>query len=728
VFKATDKIVSSPFVWILAIIAGISLTIFMVASALAAGDAPKSIFLPLVSTLKENTNSGVSSQRLIEAARSAGTIDDETALLYRIYADFEDPRLPTQFRGDDSLVGASIALHEAQARMDTLSPATQVALASFLVPPSAEESWHEQQSARIQLAGGNAPSVNNAKIKWLTTCNTDPNIKVWYQERYPEDAESARQICEVVAGEIWPRLTSLMGRKPMDDGAEANNGGDAQLDFYLVNARTGSVAYRGCDNTPSYLTVHRTRWNKALLTSAVMGAFLDSYDTADCLEYMWLYAATRTWAIDYVYPQDQWEHHYADDFLLHSDDSLNSYPVIPLDAQNEVGDGAYLWVWFATNMLKSAEETVPFWWQNASNPDSLDAVNSVMGDKGFDTEWKRFSELNWNNEPVDIYKGLDSMPHSTKLMLDEAVTLDGATDRTYEFDANVRYLAAHTYRFTFPDPEVRSVLFYNPFQDGAFPTADVSVYYRLEDQSWHIEEWTAQYGKGFCRDLEAERVEELIIVISNDEWQDRSHKLEPAKPPRLNVTNVACRGWEFEGKATLVGSGPEYSKNDTATVKATFMRQPFGDESGASSIDNFQVVEGTGTWSHSGQWVNCGGSGGGSWEVTGGYHTNLFIFAKATDHSTSSEYVAGDRRYSATTVEGVDKRDQLSVEYTCTSGNSYKLPSESANSWFTTETEPTQEVSDDGKTIKGSYTRTDVSDDLTNVYTWEWTMTALPPE
>lgn len=697
-------------------------------SVYAAEDAPSAIYLPLVTTPEDT--SGFSSDVLIEKARQAGTIDDETALLYRVYATFEDQRLPAAYRGDDTQGGASMVLHEVQARLNTLSASTQSTLAPFLLPPTAENSWLEMREASLQGNLGTTPAASNAKVKWLTTCHTDSDIKVWYQERYPEDAASARQVCELVRGEIWPRLVSLMGRKPLDDGAESNNGGDAQLDFYLVSARTNNVVYRGCDNSPSYITVHRTRWNKALLTAAIMGAFLDSYDSADCMEYMWLYAATRTWSIDYVYPSDQWEHHYADDFMAHTDLPLDTYPVVPLDVQNEIGEGAYLWVWYATNILKTAKETVPLWWQGATNPDSLATVNGVMGNKGFEKEWKNFSGVNWNNEPVDIYKESDNMSHSTKLTLDENVVLNGAQDRTYELDGAVAPLAAHTFRFEFNDASVRSVLFYNPFNGGAEPTAAVNAYYKLADQSWHIEEWTDQYGQGFCRDFVAERVEELIIVISNHEWQDPSNRLEPAKPPRLNVTNVACRGWEFEGTATWIGTGEEYSIQDTATVKATFMRFESEDVSGAGSLTHFQATEGSGTWSHTGQHVNCGGSGSGSFEVSGGNNSAIFMLTKATDHATSTEYVPGDRRYNGFATEGTQWQ-KLTATYTCKgTGSTHEAISASAVSWFLSNPlfETDEMVNADGKTVMGSHTRSTFDGFNTDTYTWEWTLTALPPE
>ncbi len=217
----------SPQTWpmLAAVVVAMTLTLLARVGVFAADNAPQAIYLPVVSSPNKGNNGPISdqpSERLINLARQAGKLDAETALLYRVYASFEDPRLPAEYRGDDSTAPASMALQEAQARYSTLSAATQAALAPFWLPPTAENSWHEQREPGGQVslrATGDAPDAGHAKVKWLTTCNSDPNIKVWYQERYPEDAATARIICEEVAGVIWPRLTSLMGRKPMDDGA-----------------------------------------------------------------------------------------------------------------------------------------------------------------------------------------------------------------------------------------------------------------------------------------------------------------------------------------------------------------------------------------------------------------------------------------------------------------------------------------------------------------------------
>ena len=574
-----------------------------------------------------------------------------------------------------------------------------------------------------------APQAGNAnKIVWLTTCQTDPNIKVWYQQRYPEDADDARALCELVRGTIWPRLTSLFGRTPPSDSGQNNNGGDGQLDLYLVNAKTVTHGYVGCFDTPSYILVNNQKWTEADIVEAVMSAYLNGYKAADCVEYMWLYAASRTWAIDYVLPSDNWEQTYADDFLNHTALSLNTYPVVPLDPENQIGDGAYLWLWYATSYAGDAKTIMPAIWENATNPDSLAVVNNAIPG-GFAKHWAKFSELNWNNEPVDNYMETDQLLHSTKPELDVEVKLDGKPDVSYELDGKVNYLAAHTYHFTLNDPTVSSLLFINPFHDGASPTARIDAIYKMADGSWVLEEWTKKYSKTFCLDVAAERVVELTLVISNHEYTDRTHALKPAYPPRLNATNVACRGWEFESKATLRTVGPETNVTEVTTVKTVYERELMGDDGDSHPMNLYRVIKGTGSWTHNGVSYKCTANGSGTYDLSGSFQTLLFVYNNATDHETGTLYVPGDRRYVGFGTEGYPNLNTLKVTYVCPDGTSGESMVISAERWFFSETAATQQVSPDGKKIEGTYTEVlngDTPIVTTTVY--EWTMTALPRE
>ncbi|MEA2674394.1 MAG: hypothetical protein QOI92_1586, partial [Chloroflexota bacterium] len=79
-----------------------------------AGSSPAGEFEPQPA---EPTSAG-----LIEAAVEAGTIDDATGLLYRIYAMFGDPRLPVAYATGQAREDI-VALMRAGAEVDSLPPA-----------------------------------------------------------------------------------------------------------------------------------------------------------------------------------------------------------------------------------------------------------------------------------------------------------------------------------------------------------------------------------------------------------------------------------------------------------------------------------------------------------------------------------------------------------------------------------------------------------------------------
>ena len=71
---------------------------------------------------------------LIDAALANGSINRDTALLYKVFSTFDDPRLPEQFIGDEGPID-SLIMSEVASVFDELSIETQQTLAPFFIPP-----------------------------------------------------------------------------------------------------------------------------------------------------------------------------------------------------------------------------------------------------------------------------------------------------------------------------------------------------------------------------------------------------------------------------------------------------------------------------------------------------------------------------------------------------------------------------------------------------------------
>ena len=162
---------------------------------------------------------------MIDGAVVKGEISGETALLYKVYAFFGDPRLPAAYVGTHPNEGDhSIALDIAD-QWSTLSPATQQLLATYLAPPIYAGSW---------FAGGSASGKRAERPSDDWTQIQTARATVWYR---PADANGATAAGNLAAEieNIWTTEKGLMGKDPISDGnVTANHGGDGKLDIYVL--------------------------------------------------------------------------------------------------------------------------------------------------------------------------------------------------------------------------------------------------------------------------------------------------------------------------------------------------------------------------------------------------------------------------------------------------------------------------------------------------------------
>ena len=101
----------------------------------------------------------------------------------------------------------------------------------------------------------------------------------------------------------------------------------------------------------------------------------------------------------------------------------------------------------------------------------------------------------------------------------------------------------------------------------------------------------------FCRDRAAERIDELVIIISNSEYADRNRKFQaPGLQPTLWASNIGCSRWEGTATSRLNGS-------TTIEIRTDAIMTSFG-ASPPQAI--FYSVQGVEQWTLGG---DCRGSG-----------------------------------------------------------------------------------------------------------------------
>jgi hypothetical protein len=88
--------------------------------------------------------------------------------------------------------------------------------------------------------------------------------------------------------------------------------------------------------------------------------------------------------------------------------------------------------------------------------------------------------------------------------------------------------------------------------------------------SWRdFEDWTAEPYKQLCRDRKDERVEELILIVSNSEVNrgvEQPFRYPKQVPMLASTSNVGCfRGWE-RTSTTVTGGSPIVADSTTTAV------------------------------------------------------------------------------------------------------------------------------------------------------------------
>ncbi len=488
---------------------------------------------------------GETSHDLIDAAVENGLISAETGLVYRVYADFGDPRLPAQFRGDDSAAPAdSDALKEAGAAYNSLSAAARATLDPFFLPPADPGSWWDLREGEAPLlaAGVDASAV---PAKWGFRDAPTANVRVFFEAKFPGDAARAEAIASEVETVIWPKLVALFGRSPLPDAGTLDpfkSGGDGRVDIYLLGAvnRAETPSYNhACKKTPAYVRAPRDV-SFAIVAHELFHAFQWAFDVeVGCFypgDYAWWAEATATWAQHYVYPEGN-----SEQALLGW--VLNN-PTQPLDLKNDGHEyGAYLFAFYLAQKLGNA--IIANTWTAAEEVGSLQAIDKAINDAGepggFNKYFKEWVADNLNRFHDNFlgdyfaWDGIDRGVEVKRSVLPVIGDGSGARDwKTLGRSAGIPRLSATYTNWYINDPSAQLVEFFNgwtyrvdrvldqqtgvvTFNTTALPDpTGLGVQVALKIGGvWQVRDWTAVASATFCRSKPGENVEEFILIHSN---------------------------------------------------------------------------------------------------------------------------------------------------------------------------------------------------------------------
>jgi hypothetical protein len=527
-----------------------------------------------------------SSAELIDEAEADAAITHDEAVMYKVFADFGDPRLPAAFEVAGSSPGAGDALDLARDEWASLSQETRNALDPFFLPAFYAASWANleaspkraiataRRAATIHPGQGVCAATQEISDVWGLVKTENRKVTIWYQESYAGARTKAVQIAEAIDGTIWPKLTGLFRRPLADAGGSGPNcqGPDRSVDLVLapqLDARGVATEIGGCQagSTPGYVQVLRSLSGKQLLATTahelmhVIGFAYPSVQGCSSYELAWLHEATGKWSEDYVYPKANLEHAYAKHLI--------NFPGLPLETYNDDLHqyGAYLFPFYLSR--RYSPELVAASWGHLDQSRPLGAIDQALEDNGgsFNDEWHEFARYNWNRSPVDKYKRWDGLRDSPMPADAQSVFSAGSYDWTLD---PVDHLAAAYNLYEFGRPSsVGHVEFTNPYADTAYTRVQAIV--ELADGTREVQDWSEREEVRFCRENPAEEIAFLTLIVSHSDWGFASKSSD-------GTIGATARKECFPKEWTGTASGTVSHDGLTETFSSTYtMDRTFGD-------------------------------------------------------------------------------------------------------------------------------------------------------
>ena len=108
--------------------------------------------------------------------------------------------------------------------------------------------------------------------------------------------------------------------------------------------------------------------------------------------------------------------------------------------------------------------------------------------------------------------------------------------------------SVHYEHLKFTDDTVSAVVLTNPLASAGGKDLKLKAVMKVGGRWKTVEDWTGDGSKFFCRDKQGERLEELILVVSNSENVPSGQGVTFDKPLQLSASNVGC--WRWQGTAS----------------------------------------------------------------------------------------------------------------------------------------------------------------------------------
>ena len=462
---------------------------------------------------------------------------------------------------------------------------------------------------------------------------------------------------------------------------------------------------------------------------------------AGCDDYKWLDEATATWVMDHVEPAANFEDggerkstplfNRAGRFFsnyLYNDHRVSIENSLRESNPELNGYGDYIFMQYLARTY--SPDTIKQIFDATESQASVEAMALALASKGgMKAVWPEFAKTLWNDDAGKLFddwsrldgydfglaaiysptamtaatvassqlKALEvdqkSQPRASFKLLDNALDFPGTF---YEIQPRSMFFE----HLKFTDATVHSVLLVNPV--AILPNRDFMKLQAVKKIAgkWQApEDWTADSTKSLCLDKKDERVEELILIVSNSEVNRGAEvpfRIPKDFPMRLSTSNVGC--WKWKGTASTTKTYDDGNLSGTTTGSGVVRWEVTAVLPGSL---HFEPREGFVDGSGNGRLGQCSFTEAGERKIVsaiglpdGRLHMNLdldFGFGEAPDRKL-------------TAFDGLATMSTTSTMACPTSTITKTGPA--SFTWLQVDSEKTYTVSADGQTIEGQYIET----------------------
>ncbi len=470
-----------------------------------------------------------SSVEKIYLAYEAGNISAEEYVTYTLDALYGEPSsLPSEYKGgSDTSKDHAYMYGLIYEKWADFSENTKEKVRPFLYPVNDSRSYFFKKAESIEAEGSTSQILNPVRPVYaeepividMTVIDAVPRISIVYSGNVQK--QSAEWAAQGIRDAV-PKFTGLYGFEHKTAyvsivGEELEADGEASMDESVpgvcqikVQKQTNE---RGVKTTAAHELFHCFQFWYGMV-----------YEKPDT---MWLMEATATWSENYVYKDYATEHSYDHNFF-----PVTNHDLMSIKGNHEYA--MYLWYFFLEQRVGAAEIMDAL---SAGKTNSIRESTQARGN--FNREYREFAYWNWNWDPFKMYIDLPSFPDISPYWKSITVnSVEEIGERSFPVDL-AKGGVLYNYMI-FDNEEIKLIEFYPKSFSGADEnsSAGLQVFYKVNG-NWNYEDWTGLEKRDFCRELDEENIQFVVLVTSNADL-----KSELTRPIAFKTSEKCSPGWK----------------------------------------------------------------------------------------------------------------------------------------------------------------------------------------